>query len=74
MNENKSMIYYDLVDKVNNCTYRIVHSNGVSSADKVVDLEGYTLYLDTLNTENLTLTNETPIREYQTIIAYKSLA
>ncbi len=73
-NSDGSMIYYDLVDTVNNVSYRIVHSNGVSASDKVVNLEGYTLYLDTLNKTDLTLTASTTVDAYQTIIAYKSLS
>ena len=72
-NDDASMIYFDIVDEVNHRTYRIIHSNGVS-ATKVVDLEGYTVYLDTLNTENLNLTSQTVIENYQTIIAYKDVA
>ena len=71
-NSDGSMIYFDLVDTVNNRTYRIVHSNGVT-ADKKVDLAGYTLYLDTLNKSDLALTSETVVDNYQTIIAYKAL-
>lgn len=72
-NSDGSMIYYDLVDTVNQVSYRIVHSNGVSKAEKTVNLEGYTLYLDTLNQANLTLSASTTLNAYQTIIAYKSL-
>ncbi|MCH5172442.1 MAG: type I pullulanase [Erysipelotrichales bacterium] len=72
-NSNGSMIYYDLVDSVNNVSYRIVHSNGVSAEDKVVDLAGYELYLDTLNLEGFTLSANTTVQNYQTIIAYKNL-
>lgn len=69
-----NLIIYELVDKVNNISYKIVHANGyLGVTDKVVDLEGYTLYLDTLGVENLSLTGATKIAEYQTIIAYKSL-
>ncbi len=70
-NEDGSLLWYDLVDTEANRTYRIVHSNGVSKA-KTVDLNGYTLYLDTLNT-GVSLTSETSIEGYQTIIAYKDL-
>lgn len=70
-NEDGSLIYYDLVDEAANRTYRIVHSNGVASP-KGVDLSGYSLYLDTLNS-NIALTAETTVSEYQTIIAYKNI-
>ncbi len=70
-NEDGSLLWYELIDTEANRIYRIVHSNGVDSA-KVVDLGGYTLYLDTLNS-GVTLTSETTIGAYQTIIAYKNL-
>ena len=70
-NDNKSMMWYDLVDTANNVTYRIVHSNGVSGT-KSVNLEGYSIYLDTLNS-NVELKAETIVADYQTIIAKKSL-
>ncbi|MDE5715852.1 MAG: type I pullulanase [Anaeroplasmataceae bacterium] len=73
-NSNGSLIYYDLVDTVNHISYRIIHSNGVSAEDKKVDLSGYTLYLDTLNLDDFTLTAATSIEAYQTVIAYKSLS
>lgn len=71
-NADASLIYFDLTDSVNQKTYRIVLSNGVSG-EKEVDLEGYTLYLDTLNKTNLDLTSKTVIEDYQTIIAYKNV-
>ena len=71
-NSDGSLIYYDVIDTVNNVSYRIVHSNGVNSS-KVVDLSGYTLYLDTLNLDGFVLSAATNIASYQTIIAYKNL-
>ena len=72
---SNSLLVYDIVDTQKNISYRIIHSNGYESTTaKTVNLEGYTLYLDTLNIENLELTNETAVAEYQTIIAYKSLS
>ena len=71
-NADASLIYFDLTDSVNHREYRIILSNGVSG-DKVVNLEGYTLYLDTLNKTNLNLTSQTTIEDYQTIIAFKSV-
>ena len=73
MNSDGSMIYFDLTDSVNHKEYRIILSNGVSADDKVVDLNGYTLYLDTLNKTNLNLTSKTVIENYQTIIACKDV-
>lgn len=71
INTDGSLIYYDLVDKENNISYRIVHSNGVSSS-KVVDLSNYSIYLNTLGND-ISLSAATVIEPYQTIIAYKSL-
>lgn len=74
VSEDNTVISYDVTDTVNQRIYRIVHSNGVSSATgKTVDLSGFELYLDTLNTQGLTLTSQTTIANYQTIIAYKAL-
>ncbi|MCH5152823.1 MAG: type I pullulanase [Clostridiales bacterium] len=53
-----------------NTVWKIVHANG-SVADVTADFAGYTLYLDTLNSASLTLSAETPIAKYQTIIASK---
>jgi hypothetical protein len=72
-NSTGSMIYYDLIDEESGLSYRIIHSNGVQSGEKTVDLEGYTLYLDTLGVDGLQLTSSTTIGEYQTIIAYKNI-
>jgi pullulanase len=72
-NSTGSMIYYDLIDEEAGLSYRIIHSNGVQSGEKTVDLEGYTLYLDTLGVDGLQLTSSTTIGEYQTIIAYKNI-
>jgi hypothetical protein len=58
-------------DTLNKVEYIICHSNGVNGT-KVVNLEGYTLYLDTLNQSTLKLTAETNVSPYQTIIAVKS--
>ena len=69
-NTDGSLLYYDLSDGT--YTYRIVHSNGVSKNAKTVDLSGYELWLDTLNTSNLNLTSSTTINNYQTIIARKA--
>ena len=71
-NSNGSLIYYELIDEEAGLSYIIVHSNGVTANDKTVNLEGYTLYLDTLGLENLELTASTAVQNYQTIVAYKS--
>ena len=68
---NNSMVQITVVDRVNNVQYVIYHSNG-NGGVKTVNLSGYTLYLDTLNT-NVTLSSSTNVQPYQTIIAYKNL-
>ena len=51
--------------------YTIIHVNGVASEVHTVDLAGYTLYLDTLNTGK-ELTNGYELEAYQTLIVYRS--
>ena len=53
-----------------NYTYKFVHNNGYGEFDSV-DLEGYTLYLDTLS-QDKTLSASTPMSAYETVIAYKA--
>lgn len=72
-NSNGSLIHYTLTDAEANLEYVIIHSNGVNANDKKFNLEGYTLYLDTLNVAGLELTANTVISNYQTIIAYKNI-
>lgn len=61
-------IQIDIKDSKNNRTYRVVHANGCLDALNV-DFGGYTLYLDTLDS-NVALSSATAIQPYQTIIAY----
>ena len=73
-NSDGSLIYFDLNDDQNMLQYRIALSNGYKSkASKIVDFNGYTLYLDTLNKENLILSSETVIDELEVVIAYKAI-
>ena len=62
-------IVIDVTASKNNRTYRIVHANGAAT-DVTVDFDGYTLYLDTLNT-GAELTANTSVSAFQTIIAFK---
>ena len=71
-NSDGSLIIMTIIDRVNKVEYIICHSNGISTQQKIVDLSGYTLYLDTLNT-NVTLGSSTSVQPYQTIVAYKNL-
>ncbi|MCH5159587.1 MAG: type I pullulanase [Clostridiales bacterium] len=50
--------------------WKIVHANGGVEAGTTADFNGYTLYLNTLG-GNVTLSANTSIQAYQTIIAYK---
>lgn len=72
--ENQNQIIYNVTDTANNRDYLIVHANGYNpNALETIDFEGYTLYLDTLNRTDLVLSNQTVIKPFETIIAYKSL-
>ena len=67
-------ISYDITDTENNLTYKVIHTNGYSENTLGnVNLDGYTLYLDTLNRSDLTLSSSTSLKSFETIIAYKSL-
>ena len=66
---NGSLISYEIKDTANSRTYKVIHA-GPAIKDATVDLAGYTLYLDTLNS-GVTLSASTSISPYQTIIAYK---
>lgn len=70
-NSNNSVIKYSIKDSTNNRQYMIIHANGLAK-NQVVDLAGYTLYLSTINGEKA-LSANTPVEQYETIIAYKSL-
>ena len=65
---NMSYFYYDITTPAG--TYRIIHHNGYDST-ATVNLSGYTLYLDTLGKYS-SVSGNTTIYPYQTIIAYKS--
>lgn len=74
VSEESNLIVYTLIDTLNNREYKIAHCNGFNGElSKIVNFEGYTLYLDTLNSDNLNLNAETLMKDYQTIIAYKNL-
>jgi pullulanase len=67
---DNSEITYTLNDTANARTYKVVHASGYGAAP-AVDLAGYTLYLDTLNS-GVSLSAATAIAPYQTLIAYKA--
>ena len=73
--ETNSIITYKLTGTLDgeNVEIMFIHTNGVKASDRTaIDLTGYTVYLDTLNTYELgsSLTSVTP-ENYQTIIAIK---
>ncbi len=70
MNESKNQIVINFTTA--NKAYTIIHTNGLDGVSKTYDLQGYELYLNTLN-DGLTLTSATSLNPYQTIIAYKNL-
>ena len=72
-NDDGSLITMKIIDRTNNVEYIICHSNGLIKSLKLVNLSGYTLYLDTLNTDNLVLTDNLRVQNYQTIIAYREI-
>lgn len=67
---SNNVISYKIQDSNNNKEYYIIHSNGVNEDVRVeFNLEGYSLYLDTLNEIN-ELGKVKP-KAFQTIIAYR---
>lgn len=69
-----NQIVYDIIDKKNNKTYKIIHNNGFDSASLTsIDLSGYELYLNTsLDDEEFVLSESTKFKPYQTVIAVKN--
>lgn len=60
---------YTITDSLTGETYKVIHRNGVNSSDEITfDLTGYELYLSTAD-NNKTLTAETVINPFETIIA-----
>ncbi len=71
-NSNESLIYFDLLDELNNRNYRFIFSNGLKG-DKTIDLNGYNLYFDSLNRDDLILSSNTLINDLEAVIVYKDL-
>ena len=67
---NGSTIVVHTKDLVNNKESLVAFNNGIEG-NETVDFSGYSLYLDTLNKENFTLSNAVKLEPYQTIIATK---
>lgn len=72
INDGKNQISYELTDKTNNKTYKVIHNAGYGTLDDV-DLAGYNLYLSTTDSEK-TLSSSTKMNPYETVIAYKNIA
>lgn len=66
-----AVIVIEVTDSENGTMYTIVHANGVAK-DVAVNLEGYTLYLDTLGVTQ-ELSSQTEVLPFQTLIAQKAM-
>ena len=69
-NSDYSALSYSLTDKANNREYKVIHVNGLGTID-TFDLQGYNLYLATVQGENISLSKATSLQPYETVIAYK---
>ena len=65
-----STIFYDLTDTTNGRTYRVYHVNGLGTS-ATVNLEGYTLFLSTIDGDSKVLSSATTLSKYETLIAYR---
>lgn len=70
-NSTGSTLSYTLNDAENDVTYKVIHVNGLGDT-ATFDLSGYTLYLATVQGEDLVLSSETLLKPYETVIAYKA--
>ncbi len=70
-NASFSTLSYTLNDEANDRTYKVIHVNGLGD-EATQDLEGYTLYLATVQGEALELTATTALQPFETVIAYKA--
>lgn len=69
--ENNNLIDFEIKDTKANRVYKIIHANGYKIDElETINLEGYKLYLDTINNEKV-LTQSTKIEPFETLIAYK---
>ena len=66
-----NVISYGFTDSGTGRTYKVFHCNGYNSGSlPTVDLNGYSLYLDTINGSKA-LSGSTKLEAYETLIAYK---
>ncbi len=69
--EDLNLISYSLADKDTNRLYLVFHVNGYRNGGAhIVDLSGYKLYLDTINSHK-SLGAKTSLVPYETLICYK---
>ena len=62
-------VVYTIRDAAHGKTYKIAHANGVGTI-RPVDFEGYSVYLDTLNS-GVALSSSTALQNFQTLIGVK---
>ena len=69
--EKGNVISYQLADKDSNRIYKVFHVNGYRNGGaNIVNLEGYKVYLDTINVHKV-LGAKTSLVPYETLICYK---
>jgi len=69
-NADGNELNFTLTDTANKRVYQVVHADGYGTAPSV-NLSGYTLAIDTLESD-VALSAATPLLPYQTLIAYKA--
>jgi pullulanase/glycogen debranching enzyme len=65
-----NVITYDLDEGESKRKYKVIHVNGYRTGPVVMNLKGYSLYLDTINSHK-ELSSSTALIPYETLIAYK---
>ena len=65
-----NVITYDLDEGESGRKFKVIHVNGYRTGPVVMNLSGYNLYLDTINSHK-ELSNSVSLIPYETLIAYK---
>ena len=65
-----NVITYDLDEGESGRKYKVIHVNGYRTGPIVMNLSGYNLYLDTINSHK-ELSNSVALIPYETLIVYK---
>ena len=65
-----NLITYDLDEGESGRKYKVFHVNGYRTGPIVLNLSGYNLYLDTINSHK-ELSNSVALIPYETLIVYK---